>query len=101
MGRRGNRPRWGSGADNFAVPGEGSGQLDTDFKVDLIVQVNRDVPTRPRDLLGADDAPDRAASVRNDPGEFLRAGAAAHDGQRMSAVLLESDVVFHAVRPSW
>ncbi len=96
MGRCGHGTGWGNRADNFAVPGEWGGEFDTYLKVDLMVPVNRDVPTCPCDLLGADDTPNRATGVWNDPGEFLHARAAAHNGQRMTVVLIESDVVFHA-----
>jgi hypothetical protein len=50
------------------VPSEGGGDLDPYFKVDPIVQVNRDVPTCPCDLLGAEDTPDRATGGWNDLG---------------------------------
>ena len=71
MGRGGNETGRGGRRNDLAMPGEGRFQLDTDFQVDLLVltvPVNRDVPTCPCDLLGAEDTPDRATGGWNDLG---------------------------------
>jgi hypothetical protein len=54
------------------------------------------MPTGPCDLLGTDDTPHRATSVWNDLGEFLQARASANNGKRMTALVFESNVIFHA-----
>src|SRR5262249_47767371 len=71
------------------------------FQIDLTVPVERDVPPRTGDLLRADDAPDQTAGVRNDPGKLVRTRPPAHDGERATADLFESNVVFHANALGW
>ncbi len=44
---RGDRPRRGDGADHFAVTGERCLELDADFEVDLVVEIQGDVPPSP------------------------------------------------------
>src|SRR5439155_17462177 len=96
MGRRGHEAGRGGRADDFAVPGERGVQFDAHFQVDRTVQIDRDVPPGTWDVLRADDAPHRAAGIRNDLGEFPGTRATAHDGKRTAAELFESDGVFHA-----
>src|SRR5262245_8798200 len=96
MGRGGHETRRGYRGDDFAVPGERPVQLDAHFQVDLVIQVDRDVPASPRDLLRTKDIPDGAAGFRDDLREFPGGRATAHDRQRATDELFESDNVFHA-----
>src|SRR5262249_55479807 len=100
MGRCGNGTGWGSRADHLAVTRERGVQFDTYFKIDLTVPVNRDMSTCPWHLLGADDRPDGATGVWNDLREFRGTRATAHNRKWLTAVLFESDVVFHAGHPN-
>ena len=100
MGRRGNGAGWGRRDDHLAVPGERAVQLDAHLKVDLTVQVHRDMPTCPRDLLRADDTPHCSTGVRNDLGRDPVPPRTAHHRKRTTAELFESDVVFHAMLSS-
>jgi hypothetical protein len=50
----------------------------------------------PRDLLGAEDSPHRATGGWYDGRQVLGARASAHNGERLTGVVLKSDVVFHA-----
>ena len=68
MGCCGNEADRGGRADHLAAPGERAGHLDTHFEGDLAVPVDRDMPARPRHLLGAEGRPHDAAGVGNDPG---------------------------------
>jgi hypothetical protein len=54
------------------------------------------VPARTGDVLGADDTPHRAAGVGDDLGQFLQARPTAYHGERTTAELFHSDVIFHA-----
>src|SRR5262245_52463376 len=54
------------------------------------------MPTGPGDLPAAGDRPHLAPAGRYAVGQVGGAGAAAHHGERMTGVLFESDVVFHA-----
>src|SRR5439155_10428871 len=85
MGRGNNKTGRGDRADHFAVPGERGVQLDAHLEVDLPVQVDRDVPPGARDLLRADDGPDRTAGVRHDLREFVWSCAPADNRQRPAA----------------
>ncbi len=58
-------------ADNFTVSPERGVHLDADFKVDLIIQIERNVPTGSFDLLRAKRIPYRSAGIRNDFGKFV------------------------------
>jgi hypothetical protein len=95
MGRCGDRAGWGGRADNFAMPAEWRLQLHAHFKVDLTVQVDRDMTTCPWDLLCPYDAPYRAAGLRNDLREFLWLRATANNRKRTTADLFKSDLVLH------
>src|SRR5262245_58895710 len=57
------------------------------------------MPACPRDLLSADDTPHGSTGVRNDLREFLLSRAAAHNRERTTTELFESDGVFHANSP--
>jgi hypothetical protein len=95
MGRCGDRAGGARRADNFTLPTEWRLQLYTHFKVDLTVQVDRNMTTCPRDLLCPDDAPYRAAGRRNDLREFLWSRATAYNRKRTTADMFESNIVFH------
>ena len=99
LGRRRHGTGGGSRTDHFVMAGERGGKFDADFKVDFAVQVDRDMPARSLDLLGADDAPNLAARIGDDAGEFVSGRASANDGERETRVLFESDVVFHVDHP--
>jgi hypothetical protein len=99
--RRDDRAGRGGRADDLAVPGEGSLDLDAHFQVDPIIPVESDVPARARDLPRADDAPHQAAGLRDDPGEFPRSRPSSHDGQGTTAELFEPDIISHANHPGW
>src|SRR5215218_5171042 len=53
------------------------------------------MPPRLANLLRTDDAPHDTTGVGNDLGEFLRARPPTDNRKRTTAVLFESDVVFH------
>jgi hypothetical protein len=78
------------------VPGERAVQLDAHFQVDLAVEVDRNMPTRARDLLRTKDIPNGTTGGRYDLREFMGGCATAHDRQRATAELFDSDNVFHA-----
>jgi len=60
-----------------------------------MIQVERDVPTCTRDVLRADNAPHRAARLRDDSGKFLQTRSTAHDGEGTTVDLFESNIVMH------
>jgi len=57
--------------NDLAISGEGSVQLDSNFQVDLAVQIDGYMPTGARHLMRAQYIPDDATSVRYDLGEFV------------------------------
>ena len=80
------------------VPGERPVHFDADLQLDLpvlAVPVDRDVPTRPRNLLCPDDAPHRSAGFGDDLGEIRGSRATANDREGPASELFESNLVFH------
>jgi hypothetical protein len=96
MSRGGDGAGGRLGAENFAMAAEWRVQLDADFQVDHVIQVDSYMTARPGNLLRADDAPYSPAGVRNNAGEVLRSRATAYHRERTTDMLLDADVVFHA-----
>lgn len=85
------------GADDFAVPGKRSLQLDADFEVDLAIEIDRDMPAGPCDFLGPDDAPHKAAGLRHDLGKLSLACEPAHHCQWTTGTVFDLNVVWHVL----
>jgi hypothetical protein len=67
MARGGDEARRSARADDLAGAREWGVHLDAHFQVDLVIEVDGDMPTGSRDVLGADDPPHHPARIGNDP----------------------------------
>src|SRR5262245_59497197 len=81
--------------DDFALPKVRNFQFYAHFKVDLIVQVNRHMPSGALDLLVAKAVPHRATGFWNDFGEVRRSRPTAHKCQWSAVDFLNLDIVVH------
>jgi len=78
----GDGARREGGADDFAMACPGRLEFDADLEVDLIVQIEGNVPAGAFDLLGANDVPDDATGFGNDFGKLLQSCTTADDRER-------------------
>ena len=95
MHRRGYSAGRGGRVDNVTVPGERPVKFDTHFQVDFVIPIERDMPASTHNFLRAYHAPDRAARVWNDLGEFVRAGPEKNDRKGTTGDMFDPDVVLH------
>ena len=83
---------------NFTVSGKRGVHLDARFKIDLTIQVERDVPAGSLDLLRAKHAPHETASSWYDLGKLrLTCPTAYHRKRATDDDLFKLNVVFHAI----
>jgi hypothetical protein len=78
------------------MPGERPVELDAHFRVDLTIQVDRNMAACTRDLLRTNYLPNRTAGVRYDLREFMGSCPTTYDRKRASAEPFEPYNVLHA-----
>ena len=83
-------------AGDFTVSGKWGVHLDAGFKVDLAIQIDRDVPAGSLDLSRAKRIPDGSAGIRYDSRKLVPACPKAHNRERPAVDdLFKLDFVFH------
>jgi len=80
MSCSGDCPGWCSRSDDFADASKRSGQLYTDFQINLAVPIEGYMPPRPCDVVGPNRVPHDTARFGDDLAELLPTRAPSHDG---------------------